>query len=132
MPEYATVQKQINDLKVQYETEMKRSETEFNAKYEEFLEVFSSYANSIRQKRQSELKEMMERNIAFRNEAVRHLKQAEEDAMTPLKDKLDITIRRIATKYGYAIILNTDSNACPYIDPAIGDNIKDLISSALQ
>ena len=36
MPEYAIVQKNLTDLKSKYDAETKRSEDEFNKKYEEF------------------------------------------------------------------------------------------------
>ena len=41
----------------------------FNSKYEEFLDGQRSYAKSILEKRQAELRELMEKNIAFKAEA---------------------------------------------------------------
>ena len=68
MPEYAQVQKNLASLKAKYDAEMKRSEDEFNKKYEEFLEGQRDFAPSIFQKRQAELQDMMEKNIKFREE----------------------------------------------------------------
>ncbi len=70
-----------------YDEETKRVETEFNSKYEEFLDGQRSYAKTILEKRQAELRELMEKNIAFKAEAARLLKQAEDDAYAPLKGK---------------------------------------------
>ena len=88
MPEYAQVQADMADLRVKYDAEMKRAEDEFNKKYEEFLEGQHDFAPSIYQKRQAELMDIMDKNIAFKNEARRLLRQAEQDARQPLKDKL--------------------------------------------
>ena len=39
MPDYLMAQRNIDDLRQKYDNEMKRSEQEFNAKYEEFLDA---------------------------------------------------------------------------------------------
>ena len=66
MTDYQLAKRSIDDLKLKYDAEMKRSEKEFNEKYEEFLEVQRDLVPSILRKRQGELQEMMEKNIAFR------------------------------------------------------------------
>jgi len=131
MPKYAIAQKNIADLKAQYDAEMKRAEEEFNRKYEEFLEGQREFAPSIRQKRQSELQELMEKNIAFKKDARRLLAAFEKDALTPLHDTLKQVLAKIGQEQGYAFILNTDSDACPYIDPAAGEDISIIVRDAL-
>ena len=71
VPEYAVAQKNIADLRAKYDAETKRSEDEFNKKYEEFLDGQRDFAPSILQKRQAELQDMMERNVAFKKESQR-------------------------------------------------------------
>ena len=66
MPEFATVQQQMADLRSQYLAETKRVEDEFNRKYEEFLEGQRDFPRTILQKRQTELQELMEKNILFK------------------------------------------------------------------
>ena len=87
MPDYAVVQRNMTDLRNKYAAEAKRSEDDFNAKYEQFLDGQRDFAPSILQKRQAELQELMEKNIAFKKESERLLKQAEVDAVGPLKAK---------------------------------------------
>lgn len=131
VPEYATAQKNIADLRVKYEAETKRSEDEFNKKYEEFLDGQRDFAPTIMQKRQAELQDMMEKNIAFKKEAQRLLAQAEQDAMAPVKGKVLAAIRKLGQQRGYAFILNADGDAVPYIDMAYGDNLNDAVLSLL-
>ena len=78
MPEYNAAMKNLKELKAKYDSEMKRVEDEFNNKYELFLEGQSDFAPSIRQKRQAELQELMEKNMAFKEEARRLLEKATE------------------------------------------------------
>ncbi len=50
---------------------MKRATDEFNLKYEAFLDGLKDFAPAIRMKRQAELQELMEKNMAFKQEAAR-------------------------------------------------------------
>ena len=54
MPQYAMVQKQMENLRSQYQAETLRVEEEFNRKYEEFLEGQREFPKTILQKRQTE------------------------------------------------------------------------------
>lgn len=129
MPEYAETQQSIAMLRSKYDAEMKRSEDEFNAKYEEFLETQRDLVPSILRKRQAELQEMMDKNTAFKAEARRLLAQAEQDAYAPLHARLRAAVGEVAAEQGLAFVLNTDRNACPYINPAMGVDITPLVAA---
>lgn len=55
MPDYKAALAALADLRKQYDAEIKRTEDDFNAKYESFIEVYSGLDTNIRNKRQSEL-----------------------------------------------------------------------------
>ena len=132
MPDYALAKENLAKLEEQFETEMKRAEEEFNKKYEEFLEGQQEFAVSIRNKRQSELQELMQKNMAFKQEARRLLKNAEADAMKPLHEKLKAVLAKVGQQRGLAFILNTDGDAPPYVDPAQGEDVTEVINSELS
>lgn len=132
MPQYAIVQANLKALRSQYDDEMLKGEKEFNERYETFLEEQNIMAPAIREKRQSELQSMMERNVAFRNEANRLLAQAEKDAMAPLHATLSETLARVAEQRAYIMVVNTDSNACPYLSPTMAEDITTLVIDALK
>ncbi len=132
MPEYALAQANLEDLKSKYAAELKRVEEEFNRKYEEFLDGQADFAPTILQKRQTELQEILTKNVAFKAESERLLKQAETDTYAPIRAKLQEAIRRVGAEHGYAFILNTDGDACPYIDPEMGEDVTDLVNEALR
>lgn len=132
MPDYALAKDNLAKLEEQFETEMKRAEEEFNKKYEEFLEGQQEFAVSIRNKRQSELQELMQKNMAFKQEARRLLKNAEADAMKPLHEKLKAVLARVGQQRGLAFILNTDGDALPYVDPAQGEDVTEVINRELS
>ena len=132
MPDYVMAQRSIDDLRQKYDAEMKRAEDEFNSKYEEFLDVQKDLVPAILRKRQAELQEMMQKNINFKNESQRLLKQAEADAFAPVKNKLYNALTKVGQAQGYAFILNTDGDACPYVNTEMGEDATELIKEALR
>lgn len=132
MPDYVMAQRSIDDLRQKYDAEMKRAEDEFNSKYEEFLDVQKDLVPAILRKRQAELQEMMQKNINFKNESQRLLKQAEADAFAPVKNKLYNALTKVGQAQGYAFILNTDGDACPYVNPEMGEDATEFIKEALK
>ena len=132
MPEYLIVQKKLADLTAQYEAETKRVEDEFNTKYEQFLEGQRDFPPTILQKRQSELEELMEKNIAFKEESRQLLATAEKESMAPLHEKLAAAIQQVGTSRGLAFILNTDQNAVPFINPSMGIDVTEAVLQLIE
>lgn len=132
MPEYGQMQADMALLKSQYEDEQKRVEDDFNKKYEEFLDGQASYPKTILQKRQSELQEILDKNIAFKKESEKLLLQAQCDAIAPLKQKLNAILGKIGQERGYAFILNTDNNSTPWLNPVMGEDITEAVEALLK
>ena len=132
MPDYTLVQQKLADLKAQYQAEAKRVEDEFNRKYEEFLEGQRDFPKSILQKRQTELQELMAKNVAFKNNSLGQLAKDEAEALAPLYDKLNAALAAIGQEKGYAFVLDTDVKALPFINPAMGEDINEVVKNALK
>lgn len=132
MADYAVATRSYNDLKAKYDAEAKRSADDFNSRYEEFLDVQRKLEPSILRKRQAELEELMDRNVAFRKETERLLKKAEDDIYAPVRRKLDATVREMGKESGYAFILNSDNNTLLYVDTAKGEDITDALIAVLK
>lgn len=132
MPEYAAMQNNMAELRQKYEAEQKRVEDDFNKKYEEFLDGQKSYPKTILQKRQSELQEMLDKNIAFKKESQRLLSQAEEEAMSPIRVRLAEVLDAIGRERGYAFIVNTDEKAALWLNPAMGEDVSAAVKALLQ
>lgn len=132
MPGYAIAKHNMDELRAKYDEETKRVETEFNTKYEEFLDGQRSYAKTILEKRQAELRELMEKNIAFKAEANRLLKQAEDEAFAPLKAKVNEEAQKMGKEKGFAFILNIDNNAAPYLNAEMGEDITAALEEKLK
>lgn len=132
MPDYKLAKRSIDDLRLKYDAELKRTEQEFNEKYEAFLEVQRDLVPTILRKRQAELQEMMEKNMAFRKDAQQLLQQAETEAYAPVRRKLNEAVTKVGSEHGYAFILNTDGDACPYINPEMGEDATEFVKAELK
>ena len=117
-------------IKTVQEEEQLRAD--FNNKYEEFLEVQQTLAPSIRNKRQVELQDMMNRGIAFKAEAERLLQQAKEDAIKPVRQKLSAELEKFGNSEKYAFIINSDNNTLPFVNVEYGENITEIMISKLR
>lgn len=132
MPDYALAHKQYAELEEKYATETKRVEEEFNAKYEAFLEGQRDFPPTILKKRQTELQELLDKNIAFKNESKRLLADAEATLMRPLREKLAKVLSTIGEQMNLMFILNTDNDACPYINTKQGVDVTDIVTRMLN
>lgn len=132
MDDYAFVESGMQALQEQYAAEQKRVEDEFNKKYEEFLDGQRDFPQTILQKRQMELQELMEKNIAFKKESQRLLAEAREKAMQPLKTRLADALARVGSSCGLAFIINTDQNALPWMNITMGEDVTEAVLEALK
>ena len=132
MAEYAEMQQQIAEMRSAYEAEMKRVEDDFNKKYEEFLDGQKNFPKTILQKRQSELQEMLDKNIAFKNESQRMLNEMEAQLMESINLMVKICVQQVGQKHGYAFILNTDADALPWLNPEMGEDVTEEVKAFLQ
>ena len=132
MSDYTLAMRQLDKLRSQYDAEQKRSEDEFNQKYEEFLDGQATFAPSIRNKRQAELEELMQKATDFKQQAERLLQQAEKDAMAPLRQRILNAAQTLGNENGYDFILNTDNDALPFVSHATGEDITAKMQSILK
>jgi outer membrane protein len=132
MPEYAQMQQDMATMRQQYEAEMKRVENDFNKKYEEFLDGQKNFPKTILQKRQSELQEMLDKNITFKKESLQMLNDTEKTQKDVILMMIDMAVKTIGMQRGYAFILNTDANATPWLNPALGEDITKAVKEMLN
>jgi len=131
MPEYAKAQQDLAELKEKYDQEATRGEEEFQKKFSEFLQGQKDFPENILVKRQAELQTLMEAGIKFRQEAQELLSKAEQDLIASVKAKLNEAIRTVGLEGGYAFVVNSEKDACPFINPLLGENITDRILKQL-
>ena len=118
-------------LKAKYEAEAQKGEEEFQRKFVDFLQGQKEFPQAIMQKRQAELQNLMDAGVTFRVKSQELIAQAEKDLMQEATNRLNQALREVGAEYGYVCILNTDNNSCPYINPALGVDVTELIRQKL-
>ncbi len=131
MPEYAQAMQHVADLKAKYDQEATRGEDEFQRKFSEFLQGQKDFPENILLKRQAELQVLMETGLQFREDAKRLLTKAEKELLDNVQLRLNTAIQIVGTTHGYAYVINTDGNACPFINPMLGENVTNLVLEQL-
>ena len=132
MPEYVQVQTNLTQLRTQYEAEQQRVADEFNRKYEEFLDGQRSYPKTILQKRQSELQEMLDKNIAFKKESQRLLAEAETKQYQTLRTRIQGAVETVAKAQNLCFVLNTDTGAFTWVSAEKGEDITEAVKQLLK
>ena len=74
---------------------------------------------------------MMQQNVNFKNESRRELQRTEQEAMAPLRIRLAEAIAAVAREEGLVLVVNTDADACPFIEPAVSTNIEPMVRQRL-
>ena len=132
MPDYALMKQQLADLRKAFDDEMKRVEEEFNRKYEDFLEGQKDFPRTILLKRQTELQELLQRNLEFKRQGLAELEQCEREMTAPLRAQLNEAIATVAREKKLALVINTDANACPFIEPSMGEDVTEVVKQLLS
>lgn len=131
MAEYKAAQQQLKELRNKYEMEAQYNEASFKRQFAEYLQGQKDFPQSIMLKRQRDLQEALEKSLAFREEAERLLKQAEAEALAPIKARLANAIRTVGGAYNLDYIYNLDTNAMPYVNPALIMDVTQLVEQQL-
>lgn len=129
MPEYAQAMADIDSLKSVYDREVQQSSADLNKRFVEYVEGLKSFPENILLKRQKELQMLIDQSLEFKKGAQTVLDKAQKEIMQSVKVRLKEVIAKIGKDRKYAFILNTDNNACPFVD---GEQGEDITSVALE
>jgi outer membrane protein len=132
LPAYGEMQTQLSQMNEQYEAEMQRVENDFNKKYEEFLDGQASYPKTILQKRQSELQEMLDKNIAFKKESRRMLDNMKLTLRKTLEATITAAVETLSMERGYCFVINSDKEAVTFVNPMMGEDITEAVKQLLN
>ncbi len=127
MPQYIAMQESLKSLKEQYEAEAKKSESDFQRKFEEFMQGQKDFPKTILEKRQNELQMMLETNVEFRIKAQKLLAEAERSMLADVKAELAEAIAAVAQENGIGIVFDMDGDSVPYVMPNLALDITEAV-----
>jgi outer membrane protein len=121
MPEYTKAVSDIQALEKKYQDEMKRTNEEFNRKYQEFQQAVAdgSLPTNIQEKRQKELQDMAERSEQFQQEAYQQLQKTQQELTAPIIKKVDDAIKAVGAEENMALIFDLSRTSIPYVSESL-------------
>lgn len=131
MPQYLAMQESLKSLRDQYEAEAKKSESDFQRKFEEFMKGQKEFPKTILEKRQNELQMMLETNAEFRIKAQQLLAEAEAGMLADVKAELQEAVATVAQQKGVSIVYDLDNGSVPYIMSGMAVDLNAVVMQYL-
>ena len=128
MPEYTEAVSNLEALGKELSMQLEQMNVELNNKYADYEKNVSTYSDSLRQMKERELMEMNQRLQDMQQYAQQDLQKKEVDLMTPIYEKANAAVNKVAAAGGYAVVFSTagdqaSSAGLAYFDPA---QVKDI------
>lgn len=107
LPEYTTVQNELQALGKQYDDDLKRTQEEFQKKRDEYEKVRETLLENMRQRREQELRELAERFEQMRQDYSVEFQKAQAEKIKVLQDKVEAAVKSVAEAGGYVYVFDT-------------------------
>ena len=110
--------------------EMLTMQTEFEAKYKDFLEKEATMSETIKQNKQQDLQQLNKRIEDFRNQASQDYQRKYGELTAPIMDKAKRGIEAVAKEAGYKYVFDTSVGNVLYFEPS--DDIFNAVKKKLD
>lgn len=114
MPEVANIEKEVDAVGKQYETEIAKMQEEYNNKIKEFQQKQDSMPEGIKKARVSEIQDLETRITTFRQQAYQEMQKKQQDLFVPIRDKVTKAINEVGVEGKYLYIFDLGSQAILY------------------
>ena len=122
MPEKATIEKSINDLSTQWNTEISKLREEYYAKIKEYQEKLNkNMPESIKAARQSEIAELEKRITTTQKAANDDLQKKQQELFAPVIEKVKKAINDVGTENDLLYIFDTSTQSIIFQSPKSND-----------
>lgn len=107
LPEYTTVQNELQTLGKQYEDDIKRTEDELRKKSEEYEKEKANLLDNVRQRREQELNDLYQRYQQMIQDNQAAFQKAQAEKIQALQDKVKAAVKSVAEAGGYIYVFDT-------------------------
>ncbi len=114
MPEREQAQKKLQEEIQSLSETLDELQVEYNKKLQAYVEAQENLSNTVRQLRESELRELQNRMQQFQATAQEDIQQREIELMQPIFEKIENTIAEVARERGYIYVFDLDGNSVLY------------------
>lgn len=132
LPEYHKVDLQMQQLREKYKAEATYNEQTFRRQYAEFLQGQKQFTPNIMAKRQAELQQSLEKNMAFRHQADSLLDATRQQLLSPIRQRLLHAVRMVGNEHGYEYIIDTSLHILPFVNTQVGEDITSYVEEKMK
>lgn len=129
MPGRTAAQQQLEQYAKDLESTFTALQSEFQTKYQSFLETQETLSQLIRQTKERELVSLQERIQEFQESAQQDIMAKENELLKPIIDQARQAIRDVASENGYTYVLDTSTGVVLYSEPS--DDLMDKVKAKL-
>lgn len=137
MPEYQEAVANLETYGKDLQDQLEQIMVEFNTLYANYEKSAATMTDSVRQLKERELAELQQRYQDFSQIAQQDIQRKETELMTPIYDKANEAVKKVASEGGYIAIFSTagdqpSSAGLAYFDPATLTDITAEVKKALN
>ena len=130
MPEFTKARTEIEELTKQYEADLKSMQDEYQKKGQEYEKLPASTPANIKQRREQELQEMLQKIQQTYQDNQQALQKEYQDRMQVVSNKLVEAIKAVGQAGGYVYIMDLTSGI-PYISTTLSTDVTADVKAKL-
>ncbi len=129
MPGREQAQAELEQYARELEETFSAMQTEFQTKYQDYLEKQESFSQLVRQSRERELQSLNERIMEFQESAQQDLIEQEERLLSPIIQEARNAIQKVGREHGFTYIFDTSGGSMVFWEN--GEDIMPLVRAEL-
>ena len=129
MPEYATAQADMESKSKVYQDELQRMQDEFQTKLEDYQKNAETLPDAVKERRESELRDLQQRIEEYVNKSRQELSQLESQKMQEIQEKLLKAVKAVGQNGGYVYIF--DVSSLPYVSDTLSKDVTADVKAQL-
>ena len=133
MPEFKTMQDEIEKQKTQYTTALQSMYQDIDKKQKDFQAMANdkSTPDAIVEAKYKEIQDQQQRIQEFENKVNEDLQKMQQDKLKPINDKYLKAVKEVALANGYSYIIDVASGAVAYYPETGGSDVTSLVGKQL-
>lgn len=131
MPEMKELQTNIEAYSKDLQDNMEAIVVEYNNKLQEFNKSFSTMSEAVRQLKEKELNELIQRRNEFEQAAQQDLQNKYNELLAPVIEKAKSAIDKVAGAGGYLAVFDVSTGSLAYFDEATLTDIAPAVKKSL-
>jgi len=124
MPELSDIERQVADRAEQMQAIMQEMEAEYNRRFTEFQALPETTSDAIRQDREREIMQIIERFQTFVQNSEQEIQQLQFSLLEPVRRRVSDAIEAVGNEGGYTFVFDIASQMSPIV--FINDNAVDI------